>query len=180
MEIVIRDAEARDMEAVQRIYSFYVLHSLSTFEEAPPTVEEMRSRWMSRRADGLPFLVAETDGAIVGYSYVSAYRPRAAYRHTIEDAICVANGLAGRGIGRALLAELLRQCGCGPWRQMVAVIARSANNASIGLHERFGFQRVGTLSGVGYKLGGWVDTVLMQRGLGSGSRTPPASFSTLR
>ncbi len=180
MQIVIRDTGADDIEAIQRIYAFYVLNSVATFEEEPPTADEMHSRWANISAQGLPYLVAEVDGVVAGYTYVSPFRPRPAYRHTIEDSICIANGLTGRGIGRELLAELLRRCGCGPWRQMVAVIARSGNHASVRLHERFGFRHVGTLSAVGFKLGDWADTVLMQRGLGAGGRTPPGILPPCR
>ena len=174
MHIAVRDAEADDFEAIQRIHAFYVLRSLSTFEDVPPTVHDLQSRWRSARAQALPYLVADIDGAVAGYAYASAYRPRPAYRYTIEDSICVANGLVGRGIGRALLKELLRRSAGGPWRQMIAVITRNAR-ASIALHERFGFHHAGTLTAVGFKLGGWADTVLMQRGLGSGHRTPPGA-----
>jgi phosphinothricin acetyltransferase len=122
---------------------------------------------------GLPYLVAELDGAVVGYAYASVYRARAAYRFAIEDSVYLAEGLGGRGIGTALLAALIEGCEAGPWRQMLAVIGDSANTASIALHRRLGFEAVGTLKAVGYKLGCWVDTVFMQRSLGEGSATAP-------
>lgn len=120
---------------------------------------------------GLPYLVAELDTRVVGYCYATTYRSRPAYRNTIEDSVYVADGMQGRGIGMALLAALIARCETGPWRQMVAVIGDSGNAGSIALHERLGFRRMGTLEAVGFKLGRWVDTVLMQRALGAGSST---------
>jgi phosphinothricin acetyltransferase len=163
---VIRDATAGDFDAIARIYSHYVLHALATFEEAPPSADEMRARHAAIVAAGLPYLVAELDGEITGYAYASAYRARSAYRHTIEDSVYVADGFGGRGIGLALLSTLIARCEQGPWRQMVAVIGSSGNTGSIALHARLGFEHVGVLRNVGFKLGGWVDSVLMQRPLG--------------
>jgi L-amino acid N-acyltransferase YncA len=170
---VVRDARAADMAAVQAIYAHHVLHGLATFEEVPPSVEEMTARRAAAVDAGLPFLVAELAGAVVGYSYAASYRPRPAYRHTLEDSVYVADGLAGRGIGAALLEALIARCELGPWRQMIAIIGDTGNAASIALHRRFGFAPVGTLQAVGWKLGRWVDTVLMQRTLGSGAATLP-------
>jgi L-amino acid N-acyltransferase YncA len=173
--IIVRDATEADMPAVQKIYAHHVLHGLATFEEVPPTTDELLARRAGVLSQGLPYLAAEIGGAVVGYSYAAPYRPRPAYRYTIEDSVYVADGLYGRGIGRALLSALIERCQTGgPWRQMVAVIGDSGNAASIALHEGFGFQPVGTLRAVGFKLGRWVDTVLMQRELGAGSRTPPS------
>lgn len=162
------------MGSVQAIYAPHVLHGLATFEESPPSTEEMLSRRASVLGLGLPYLVAEIDGRVVGYSYATAYRARPAYRHTIEDSVYVAEGLRRRGIGGRLLSGLIAQCERGPWRQMLAVIGDSANSGSIELHRRLGFQPIGTLRSVGFKLGRWVDTVLMQRGLGAGDSTRPA------
>src|SRR5262249_13526182 len=122
---------------------------------------------------GLPWLVAERAGGILGYAYATSYRTRPAYRFTLEDSVYVAEGLGGRGVGGALLGALLARCEAGPWRQMIAVIGDSANAASIALHERFGFRRVGLLPAVGFKLRRWGDNVLMQRGLGGGGETLP-------
>lgn len=173
-EILIRDSTEADMAAIQRIYSHYVLNSAATFEEVPPTTGQL----VERRADvlrlGLPYIVAELDGEVVGYSYATAYRSRSAYRHTIENSVYVADGMGRRGIGRLLLSALIERCEAGKWRQMVAVIGNSGNAGSIALHRSLGFQPVGTLRAVGFKFGGWVDTVLMQRELGGGSRTLPA------
>lgn len=171
--VIVRALREADLPAVQAIYAHHVLHGLASFEEEPPPVEEMRSRWRKVLDLGLPYLVAELDGAVVGYSYASAYRPRPAYRFTVENSVYVREGLAGRGIGKALLDELIARCEAGPWRQMLAVIGNSGNAGSIALHSRLGFQPIGTLNSVGFKLGQWVDTVLMQRALGQGSATLP-------
>lgn len=171
--VEVRDAATADMAAVQAIYAHHVLHGLATFEEVPPPVEEMLSRRAAVLQTGLPYLVAVLDGRIVGYSYATAYRPRPAYRFTIEDSVYVADGLGGRGVGTALLAGLIARCEGGPWRQMLAVIGNSGNAGSIALHARMGFRHVGTFGSVGFKLGRWVDTVLMQRALGAGDTTAP-------
>lgn len=169
----IRDATDADMAAIQAIYAHHVLHGISSFEEVPPTVEDMRSRRAGVLGHGLPYLTAELDGRVVGYAYATPYRPRAAYRFTVEDSVYVADGLAGRGIGSALMAALIARCEQGPWRQMIAVIGNSGNAGSRALHARHGFEYVGTLANVGFKFGGWVDTVLMQRPLGDGARSLP-------
>lgn len=174
--IVVRDATEADMAAVQRIYAHHVLNGLATFEEVPPDLGEMLARRAKLLGLGLPFLAAETDGTVAGYAYASPYRPRPAYRYTVEDSVYVDAALAGRGLGRALLAALIARCERGAWRQMIAIIGNSGNEASIALHRRFDFRMVGTLHGVGFKLGRWVDTVLMQRDLGAGSGTPPTAF----
>lgn len=171
--VVVRDAREADMTFVQEIYAHHVLHGLASFEEAAPTVAEMIGRRESVLKLDLPYLVAEMDGRVVGYSYASSYRPRPAYRHTIEDSVYVRDGLAGHGIGRALLTVLIKRCEAGPWRQMLAVIGDSGNSGSIALHRRLGFRPAGTLQSVGFKLGRWVDTVLMQRVLGDGNGSPP-------
>lgn len=171
--LVVREARADDMAAVQAIYTPYVLHGRATFEEVPPAVGEMERRRQAVVAQGLPYLVAERAGVVVGYCYAAAYRARPAYRFTVEDSVYVAEGLTGGGVGTALLSALLERCGHGPWRQMVAVIGDSANAGSIALHRRLGFAMVGTIEAVGFKLGRWVDTVMMQRALGEGRRTLP-------
>ncbi len=171
--LLVRDSAAEDLPAVARIYAHHVLHGLATFEEVPPTVEELRARRADVLGRGLPYLVAELDGTLVGYGYATGYRARPAYRHTVEDSVYVDPRFQGRGAGRALLAGLVERCSAGPWRQMVAVIGDSGNAASIALHRSLGFTPVGTLRAVGFKLGRWVDTVLMQRPLGEGSRTGP-------
>jgi phosphinothricin acetyltransferase len=174
LAFAIRDATEADLPAVLAIYANHVLHGLASFEEMPPRLEEMLARRQAVLDLGLPYLVAEADGDVVGYSYASAYRARPAYRFTVENSVYVADGLEGRGIGRALLGALIARCEAGPWRQMLAIIGNSGNAASIGLHRRLGFEMIGTLRAVGFKHGRWVDTVLMQRALGAGDATPPA------
>ena len=171
--VIVRDARAQDMAAIQAIYAQEVLHGFATFEEVPPTTEAMLARRAGVLELGLPYLAAELAGEVVGYSYATEYRPRPAYRHTVEDSVYVATGMQGRGIGRALLSALTARCEAGPWRQMVAVIGNSGNAGSIALHRQQGFRLVGTFEAVGFKLGRWVDTVLMQRALGSGGDTLP-------
>ena len=171
--LAVRDADDADMAAVQRIYAAHVLRGLATFEETAPTVAEMAARRRASLELGLPYLVAEAEGEVVGYCYAAPYRPRPAYRYTLEDSVYVAEGRGGRGIGSALLGALIARCETGPWRQMLAVIGDSANSASVALHRRHGFTFAGTLLSVGFKLGRWVDTPIMQRPLGRGDAHPP-------
>ncbi|VCU71511.1 N-acyltransferase YncA [Pigmentiphaga humi] len=171
--LTVRDATDADMEAVQSIYAFHVLHGIASFEEAPPSAEDMRARRQAVLALGLPYLVAEQAGSILGYSYAGPYRARPAYRHTIENSVYVRDGAGGRGIGMALLQALLARCHAGPWRQMIAVIGDSDNAGSISLHRKAGFAHVGVMRSVGFKHGRWVDTVIMQLPLGQGDRSLP-------
>jgi phosphinothricin acetyltransferase len=161
------------MGAVCEIYAKHVLEGLASFEEIPPDVDEIKARREAVLAAGLPYLVVEVEGKVVGYAYATLYRTRSAYRHTLEDSVYVREGFAGRGIGLMLLTELIERCSRGPWRQMIAVIGDSANHASIGLHRKLGFRYAGNLEAVGFKFGRWVDSVLMQRALGTGSETLP-------
>lgn len=158
----LRDATPADIPAIQAIYAHHVLHGLASFEEVPPDVAEMRSRYEAVRAAGKPYLVAEVGGRIAGYGYASSYRARSAYRFTLENSVYVDEAMRGKGVGIALLNELVARCRKGPWRQIVAVIGDSANEASIALHRKAGFREVGCLSKVGYKHGRWVDSVFMQ------------------
>lgn len=171
--VTVRDATDADMAAVQTIYQAAVLHGLASFEEVPPTLDDMLARRAKVLGQDLPWLVAELDGRVAGYAYATAYRDRPGYRYTIEDSVYVADGMQGRGVGRALLAALLDRCEHGPWRQMVAVIGDSDNKGSVALHESLGFRMVGNLEAVGFKLGRWVDSVLMQRPLNEGSDSLP-------
>ena len=171
----LRAAAPGDFSAIQAIYRHHVLHGLASFEEVPPDVEEMRRRHADIVARGLPYLVAEEAGAILGYGYCAPYRLRSAYRYALEDSVYVRDGMLGRGIGSRLLGELIRICEGLGYRQLVAVIGDSGNAPSIALHARHGFLRVGTLRSAGYKFGRWVDSVLMQRPLGSGDGAPPAT-----
>lgn len=162
-----------DLAAIAGIYAYHVKCGLASFEEVAPTTAELRARRAAVLEAGLPYLVAQLGGEVAGYAYASGYRSRSGYRYTIEDSVYVAEGLRGRGVGNALLGALLERCESGPWRQMLAVIGDSGNAASVALHRRHGFGLVGTFRAVGFKLGRWVDTVLMQRALGCGDRSLP-------
>lgn len=172
-QLVVRNSTDADVSAVHRIYAYHVLHGLGSFEEEPPPAVELRRRRDDVIGHGLPYLVADIDGAVVGYSYATLYRARSAYRYTVEDSVYVDESTMGNGVGRALLSAVIARCEAGRWRQMIAVIGDSGNVASIRLHESLGFRLVGTLRAVGFKMGRWADTVLMQRELGAGERTPP-------
>ncbi|MBE1585354.1 GNAT family N-acetyltransferase [Nonomuraea angiospora] len=164
-EAVIRPAVLADLEAVAEIYAYYVSHTVITFEQTPPTVAEWRLRLDDLAGRGLPFLVADLDGEVAGYAYAGPWRPKPAYRHTVEDSIYLAPDRTGRGLGGVLLDALLPRCAQAGMRQMIAVIADTGNAASTALHKRFGFAHAGRLNGVGYKHGRWIDTDLMQRAL---------------
>jgi L-amino acid N-acyltransferase YncA len=162
----VRAARPGDAEAVAAIYAHHVLHGLGTFEEVPPSVEEMAGRMAAIAADGLPWLVVEdADGALAAYAYASQFRPRAAYRFAVEDSVYVAPQALGRGVGRLALAELIAACERLGKRRMAAVIGDSGNAASIGLHRALGFEPAGVLHEMGFKHGRWVDVVLMERAL---------------
>lgn len=172
-QLVIRHAAAADMPAIQAIYAEQVLHGLATFEEEAPTADELLARRGAILNQGLPYLCAERDGRVIGYSYAAAHRPRPAYRYTVEDSVYVDERAQGQGVGRALLEAVIARCEDGPWRQMIAVIGDSSNAGSIALHRRLAFRHAGTLEAVGFKLGRWVDTVIMQRPLGPGGCIDP-------
>jgi phosphinothricin acetyltransferase len=171
--VEVRPAILSDLPAIQPIYAHHVLHGLATFEEEPPSVEELERRFRDVTGRGLPYLVAEADGIVAGYGYCAPYRPRSAYRYALEDSIYVRPDMTGRGIGRRLLEGLIRRCEGLGYRQMIAVIGDSANAGSIGVHAACGFLRVGTLRSAGFKFGRWVDSVFMQRPLGPGDSTRP-------
>jgi L-amino acid N-acyltransferase YncA len=171
--VLVRDASDSDLAAIHAIYTHHVQNGLGSFEEIPPDLAEMarrRSEVLSRR---LPYLAAEIDGRLVGYAYAGPYRPRSAYRFSVEDSVYVAPDIHRRGVARALLAELIERCTALGYRQMIAVIGDSANRGSIGLHASMGFREVGRLHAIGFKLGRWVDSVLMQRTLGPGDSSQP-------
>ena len=172
-DILIRDSTSDDIPSVSLIYAHHVQRGTATFEIDPPDIEEMTRRREGVLAAGLPFLIAEHEGKVVGYAYAALYRPRPAYRFTVEDSIYLHPDHIGKGIGRRLLADLLQRCETGGWRQMVAVIGDSANAASIRLHEMMGFRHTGVFQAVGWKFGRWLDTVLMQRPLGVGDQSYP-------
>jgi len=169
----VRPATAADLDAVHAIYAHHVLKGLASFEEVPPTRQEIERRYRDVVGQGLPWLVAQYGDAIAGYGYCALYRTRSAYRYSLEDSIYVHHDMHGRGIGSALLDELIRRCEVAGYRQLIAVIGDSAHAASINLHASAGFLRVGTLRSVGFKFGRWVDSVIMQRPLGSGDAKEP-------
>jgi phosphinothricin acetyltransferase len=173
----IRPAAPADVDAIAAIYAHHVLTGLATFETEPPSPDEMRRRWREITGQGFPCLVAESDGEVLGYAYAWTYRPRPAYRYTVEDSIYLGPGLAGKGLGRRLLAALVDECTRLGFRQMVAVIGDSDNAGSIGVHRALGFVWTGRLDAVGFKFGRWVDSVVMQRALGEGGDTLPAEVS---
>lgn len=171
--MLVRPAAAQDLPAIQAIYAHHVLHGLASFEETPPPLEEMRRRFEEVTRSGLPYLVAEEKGEVLGYGYCTLYRTRSAYRYTLEDSIYVKEGNQRKGIGKAMLAELIARCTVLKYRQIIAVIGDSANAASIAVHASLGFVRAGNLRSTGYKFGRWVDSVLMQLPLGEGDGTKP-------
>ena len=171
--MLIRPASAADFAAIQSIYAHHVLHGLASFEETPPSVQEIRGRLDEVTARGLPYLAAEESGEVLGYGYCTLYRSRSAYRHTLEDSVYVREGKHRKGIGKAILAVLIARCEELGYRQLIAVIGDSAQAPSIGLHASMGFLRAGTLRSVGFKFGRWVDTVIMQRPLGRGDGIQP-------
>ena len=169
----MRDADIGDLEAVQVIYAYHVRHGLASFEETPPDLKEIERRFRATIDSGLPYLVAELDGATRGYAYAGRYRARPAYRYSLENTVYVEPGFEGRGLGSALLGALIARCEELGYRRMVAVIGDSANQASVRLHQRLGFQQCGLLPSVGFKFGRWVDSVLMERPLGPGDTSLP-------
>jgi len=172
--LTIRPCEERDLAAVTEIYRHHVLTSPATFELEPPDAAEIARRRSAVVDGGYPYFVAEEGGRVVGYAYASAYRPRPAYRDTVENSVYVRPGCERRGIGRVLLAALLDACERAGFRQVIAVIGDSANTASLGLHAHLGFRMAGTLQAAGFKFGRWIDIVLMQKALGPGDATPPS------
>lgn len=170
----LRDATVADVPAITAIYGHAVRSGLASFEYEPPDAAEMARRQASVIDGGFPYIVAtDAAGQVVGYSYASTYRPRAAYRFSVENSIYVAADAHGRGVGRALLDELIARCTRLGFRLMIAVIGDSDNAASIGLHSASGFAPAGKLPNVGWKHGRWVDSVLMTLPLGEGAESPP-------
>ena len=178
--MIVRPVESADLAAVTAIYAHYVLESVSSFEEVPPTMEIMAERRAAVTALGLPYLCAVIDGAVAGYAYAGPYGSRAAYRYTVEDSVYVAAHAHGRGVGKALLTELIARCEALGQRQMLAVIGNSENAASIALHASLGFTHAGVGRSVGWKKNRWVDIVWMQRPLGGGSASAPTAAGVLR
>ena len=175
MTLTIRPSTDADLPAITAIYGWNVLNGLGTFEEIPPDLAEMTRRRAGFLDKGMPYLVAEQDGVVLGYAYAGPFRLRAAYRYTVEDSVYVGPDAVSKGVGKALLAALIAACEAQGLRQMCAVIGDSGNAASIALHAALGFTQRGLFPDMGYKFGRWVDLVWMQRPLnGGGSRGPDA------
>ncbi|MET0338926.1 MAG: N-acetyltransferase family protein [Caulobacter sp.] len=169
----IRPATAADAPAIAEIYADACLNGFGTFEEVPPSADEIVTRMTGVQSRGLPYLVAEEDGEILGYAYAGPFRLRAAYRYTVEDSVYISPKAKGRGVGRAVLGAVLDACAAMGLRQVMAIIGDTDNAGSIGLHKAMGFEPVGTFRDVGFKQERWVDIVLMQKSLNGGSDTPP-------
>lgn len=174
---IIRPSRDDEIAAIAAIYGYHVLNGVASFEEVPPTAEEMARRRGDILARGLPYLVAEQGGRVLGYCYAGPFRPRVGYRFSLEDSIYIDPTAVGRGIGRQLLTTLLDRCEELGYRQMIAVIGGRETLPSIRLHTVLGFSHVGVFTGIGFKFGRWIDTVVMQRALGPGSDMPPADAS---
>ena len=171
--LIIRPSSAADLPAITRIYGLAVAQGTGTFELDQPDATEMARRRDDVLSKGLPWLVAERDGQVLGYAYANHFRPRRAYRFCLEDSIYLDPAAQGQGVGRVLLAELLAQCEARGARQMLAVIGDSANAGSVAVHRACGFELVGQFAAAGWKFERWLDVVLMQRSLGEGSATAP-------
>jgi phosphinothricin acetyltransferase len=173
MSISIRPAALSDIPTIARIYAHAVAHGTASFELEPPTEAEMRKRMETLLNGRFPYIVAELDGAVVGYAYAGPYRARPAYRFSVENSIYVAPEMHRRGIGKVLLKALIEAATARGFRLMIAVIGDSNQVASIGVHKALGFADAGVFKNVGYKFGRWLDTVHMQLPLGDGASTPP-------
>jgi L-amino acid N-acyltransferase YncA len=171
--MIIRPAEPADAEALAKIYGWHVLNGTGTFEETPPTAADMEARRRAVADRGLPYLVAAQDGRVLGFAYAAPFRTRAAYRYTVEDSIYLDPEQRGRGLGKALLVQVIDACEALGLRQVVAVIGDSANAASIGVHRSLGFEPAGVTRGLGYKGGRWLDVVWMQKALNGGDQGAP-------
>ncbi|MDP2416432.1 MAG: N-acetyltransferase family protein [Hydrogenophaga sp.] len=170
---LIRPSRDEDLDAITRIYGHHVLHGTGTFETTPPSVADMTTRRADVLTKGLPWLVVEDGGEVLGFAYGNWFKPRPAYRFSVEDSIYMAPEAAGKGLGRALLAELLAALERAGVRRVMAVIGDSANAGSIGVHRALGFEPAGVINACGWKFDRWLDIVLMQKPLGAGDSTPP-------
>ena len=173
--LLIRPSHDHDIPQITAIYAHHVLHGTGTFETEPPSVADMTTRRADVLGKGLPYLVAQQDGLVVGFAYGNWFKPRPAYRYSVEDSIYLAPDLHRKGLGRALLAELLARFEAAGIRKVMAIIGDSANAGSVGVHRALGFTQVGVVESCGWKLGAWRDIVIMQKTLGVGSTQPPAN-----
>src|ERR1700684_4195431 len=172
-DVSLRAATTADIAAITRIYAHAVDHGTASFELEPPDEAEMARRQQKLMARNFPYIVAELAGAVVGYAYAGPYRDRRAYDWCVEDSLYIAPEFHRQGIGRLLLMRLIVATEALGFRQMIAVIGDSANTASVAVHAAVGFRLIGVFQAIGYKHGRWLDTVLMQRALGSGDTVPP-------
>ncbi|MBV8775616.1 MAG: N-acetyltransferase [Alphaproteobacteria bacterium] len=172
-DLSIRPSHDDDLVAITAIYGHHVRHGIASFEEEPPSVEEMTRRRTALVERGFPYLVAERSGRVVGYCYAGPYRARIGYRFSVEDSIYIDPAEVGRGVGRQLLAQVIERTAEQGYRQMIAVIGGSETVASIRLHAALGFSRIGVFPAIGFKFGRWIDSVYMQRPLGPGDTTLP-------
>lgn len=178
LRCLIRPSAPEDLPAITEIYGWNVEHGTGTFELERPDLAEMTRRRADVLAKGLPWLVAERDGEVLGYAYANPFRPRMAYRFALEDSIYLSSKARGQGLGRLLLAELIARCEAAGGRQMYAVIGDSGNAGSIGLHRALGFEPVGTMRAAGWKFERWLDVVIMQRPLGLGDASAPGEIGS--
>jgi L-amino acid N-acyltransferase YncA len=170
---LIRPSQDADLPAITAIYAHHVLHGTGTFETTPPTEPDMTARRADVLGKGLPYLVAESDGQVLGFAYCQWFKPRPAYRFSAEDSIYLHPDAAGRGIGKQLLAALVQHAQAAGVRKLIAVIGDSANAGSIGVHRALGFTPAGGFTSCGWKFGRWLDIVLMEKSIGAGDSTPP-------
>ena len=173
MPLTFRPSTDADVPAITAIYAHHVTHGTGTFETTPPTEADMAARRADVLSKGLPYLVAELDGRVLGFAYCNWFKPRPAYRFSAEDSIYLDPDAAGQRIGNRLLLELAKQAETAGIRKLIAVIGDSDNVRSIGVHRAVGFRHVGTIESCGWKFGRWLDIVLMEKSLGHGNRTPP-------
>jgi L-amino acid N-acyltransferase YncA len=173
--LTIRPSSDADLPAITAIYGHHVLHGTGTFETTPPTEADMTARRTDVLGKGLPYLVAEEDGRVLGFAYCQWFKPRPAYRFSAEDSIYLHPDAAGRGIGRQLLSQLVAQAEAAGVRKLIAVIGDSGNAGSIGVHRALGFTPAGQIKSCGWKFERWLDIVLMEKPVGAGDTAPPAA-----
>ena len=173
---LIRPSREDDLPAIAAIYAHHVLHGTGTFETEPPSIADMGTRRADVLSKGLPYLVAEEAGAVIGFAYGNWFKPRPAYRYSVEDSIYLAPDQHSKGLGRALLAELIARCESVGIRKMMAIVGDSANAGSVGVHLALGFEQVGKIDACGWKFGAWRDIVIMQKTLGLGDTQAPTEM----
>jgi phosphinothricin acetyltransferase len=170
----IRFATEADLPAITEIYEHAVRYGTATFELIPPDLAEMTRRFRALMDGGFPYFAASVEGRVIGYAYAGPYRPRPAYRFTVENSVYLQPSTHRRGIGLQLMQRLIAECEARGYRQMIAVIGDSANAGSIGVHRALGFAHVGTIAAAGWKFERWLDVVVMRRSLGLGAAAVPA------